>query len=141
MSNVKLTKYTKATKAVADFKTKHAKLFGEYQSLLLKQEDDELALRVEVRDVVKQTIANDFIEVTYTPVWLKSYDHEIIMGGVTPKVRKEMIADGVIVTKVTIDKKELETFVKNGKLPADVKQAAFSEKESTPRIKIVEVKK
>lgn len=140
MSNPKLTKYTKSVKAVVDFKTKHAKLFGEYQSVLLKQEDAELALRVEVRDNVKQTIANDFIEVTYTQVWLKSYDHEIIMGGVTPKVKKEMVADGVIVTKVSIDKKKLETFVKNGKLPADVKQAAFSEKESTPRITIKEAK-
>ena len=140
MSNAKLTKYTKAAKAIADFKVKHAKLFGEYQSLLIAQEDLELELKVEVRDVIKQTIANDFIEVTYTPVYLKTYDHEIIIGGVTPKVRKQMVDEGVIVTKVSIDKVKLETFVKNGKLPADVKQAAFSEKESTPRIKIKEVK-
>lgn len=136
MSNPKLAKYTKAAQAVADFKKKHAKMFDEYSSLLVKEQDAEMELKAEVRDNVKATIANDFIKVTYTPVWRKWYDADIIIGRVSPKVKKQMLDEGVIITKIEIDKKKLEDFVESGKVPAEIKQAAFNEAESTPRITI-----
>ena len=141
MSNIKtLTKFTKVSKAVLEFKEKNKKIFDEYNSLILKQNDAEIELKADVKDNIKATISNEFIKVTYTPAYRKWYDPSIIIGGVTPKVKKEMIEAGAIIIKTDIDKVKIEKFIENGKLPVEVKLAAFHEKEQTPRISIKENK-
>lgn len=139
MSKIKtLENYTGAIVAVADFRKKHKKVFEELDSLQIRTQDAEQALKADVKDNHKTNIANDKIKVTYAPAYRKWYDFDIILGMITPKQRKELEEADAITT--SLDKKIFEDLVEKGVIPINVKQSSFKEEEMSPRVIIKEVK-
>lgn len=138
MNKIKtLEQYTGAIVAVADFRKKHKKVFEELDSLHIKTQDAEQALKVDVKDNHKTNIANDQVKVTYSPAFKKWYDIDIIEGMITPKERKELENVDAIIR--TLDKQKFEDLVEKGIIPIKVKQTSFKEKELSPRVIIKEI--
>ena len=138
MSKIKtLEQYTGALVAMAEYRKKHRKVFDELDSLKIRAQDAEEALKTDVKENHKTNIANDKIKVTYSPAFKKWYDIDVVEGMTTPKMRKEMEAVGAITRE--LDKAKFEDLVEKGIIPVDVKQTAFKEKELSPRVSIKEV--
>lgn len=139
MAKIKqLENYTAASKAVADFKEKHAKIFDQFDALLIEQSDAEVALKEHVRENVKGNIANEYIKVTYSPAFKKSYDPDVVLDLATPRMKKAIMAAGALTQ--SIDSKKFEELVEMGEVSVEIKQEAFREVEQTPRITIKEAK-
>lgn len=141
MAKIKqLEKYTAASRAVADFKAKHAKIFSEFDVLLLNAGEAEAELKEYVKSDIKGNIANDFVRVTYSPAFKKGYDPKIVLKLATPKLRKEMTEAGALIVKEEIVADRFEEMVEKGTVPVEIKQEAFVETELAPRVSIKEVK-
>ena len=139
MAKIKqLERYTTAAKAVADFKDKHAKIFAQFDGLLIEAGDAEAELKTYVKENVKGNIANDFVKVTYSPAFKKFYDAEVVLEAATPKMKKAMLEAGAL-TQV-IDSAKFEDLVEKGQVSVEIKQEAFREVEQSPRVSIKEVK-
>lgn len=136
--NKKLEAYTKALLAEAEFRRKKHKFFDELYSLQLAIEEAATELKKEVKLNIKGNIANEFVKVTYSPAFSKSYDIDVVMEKTTPKQKKLLEANNAIIK--SLDKKVFEDLVEQGIIPVEVKQAAFTEKELTPRVSIKEQK-
>lgn len=137
MSKIKtLEKYTEAFLAVSDYRKKHSKIFDEYDSLRVKLQDADDELKADVKDNHRMNIANDLIKVSYAPAFSKGYNSRIILDMVTPAVKKKLYDMGAIVVEEKADKEKIEEAVEKGIIPTEVKQAAFEEKELTPRVSI-----
>lgn len=141
MSKIKqLELYTKASVAIVEFKKKNAKVFEQYDSLLVEASKSESALKQYVRDEVKGNISNEFVKVTYAPAFSKYYDPQIVLEMATPKLRKELMAGGAIVIEQKVDTEKFTKLVESGIVPVEIKQKAFKEKELSPRVIIKENK-
>ena len=139
MSKIKqLEKYTAASLEIANFKAKNAKLFAQFDALLVEAQEAEVALKEYIRTDVKGNISNEFVKVTYSPTFKKYYDSSIVLDLAKPKVRAALEAAGAIVRQ--IDSAKFEELVERGEVPVEIKQEAFREVEQTPRISIKEVK-
>lgn len=139
MAKIKqLEKYTVASKAVADFKEKHAKIFAQFDGLLLEASDAELELKNHVKENIKGNIANEYIKVTYSPAFKKYYDAEVVLEAATPKMKKALIEAGAL--SQAIDTAKFEELVEKGEVSVEIKQEAFREVEQSPRVSIKEVK-
>lgn len=139
MAKIKqLEKYTEASKAVADFKEKNAKLFAKFDGLLLEAADAEAELKTYVKENVKGNIANEYVKVTYSPAFKKYYDAEVVLEAVTPKMKKAIIEAGALTQ--AIDSAKFEELVEKGEVSVEIKQEAFREVEQSPRVSIKEVK-
>lgn len=140
MAKIKtLEAYTNAMLAIADFAKKHYKIFDEYNSLKVAAQEAEEALKADVKENHKMNIANDFIRVSYSPAFKKGYRADIILSSVSPKVKKELMDMGAILTKEEVDAKKLEEAVEKGIVPVEVRQKAYEEKELAPRVSIKEI--
>jgi len=135
--NKALAAYTQAALAVKEFREKNAKVFGQYDSLLVAVTEAEKALKDEVKLNLKANIANEYIKVNYAPAFKKWYDPTIVFEMVTPKVKKTIIDAGALVQE--IDKAKFEELVELGQVPVEVKQAAYKEQELAPRVSIKEL--
>lgn len=141
MAKIKqLERYTTASIAVADFKRKHAKIFAEFDALLLDAGEAEAQLKDYVKSDVKGNIANSFVRVTYSPAFRKGYDVETILKHVTGKQKVALIDMGALTEVWSADNDKVEEAVEKGIIPAEVKQAAFVETELAPRVSIKENK-
>jgi hypothetical protein len=141
MSKIKqLEAYTEASLAVASFKNKHAKVFAEYNALILKASEAESALKVFVKEEIKGNVSNEFVKVTYSPAYSKYFDPAVVLEMATPKLRKELMAEGAIVIEQKVDTEKFTKMVESGAVPVEIKQAAFREKELAPRVSIKENK-
>lgn len=139
MAKIKqLERYTAASKAVADFKDKHAKIFAQFDGLLIEASDAEAELKTYVKENVKGNIANDYVKVTYSPAFKKFYDAEVVLEAATPKMKKAMVDAGALTQ--TIDTAKFEELVEKGQVSVEIKQEAFREVEQSPRVSIKEVK-
>lgn len=139
MAKIKqLERYTAASKAVADFKDKHAKIFAQFDGLLIEAGDAEAELKTYVKENVKGNIANDFVKVTYSPAFKKFYDVEVVLEAVTPKMKKAILDAGALTQ--SIDSAKFEELVEKGQVSVEIKQEAFREVEQAPRVSIKEVK-
>ena len=140
MSKIKtLERYTVSIFDVAEFRKKHARVFDELDGLRLEVQKSEEALKTDVKENIRMNIANDFIKVTYSPAFHKSYRHDVIVEKTTPKMYKAIEKAKAITHSV--DKAIFEMLVEQGVIPVEVKQAAFEERELAPRVTIKEVKK
>jgi len=133
-----LEKYTEASKAVANFKEKNAKIFDKFDALLIAAGEAEAELKTYVKENVKGNIANDFIKVTYSPTFKKYYDAEVVLEAVTPKMKKAIVEAGALTQ--AIDTAKFEELVEKGEVSVEIKQEAFREVEQAPRVSIKEVK-
>jgi hypothetical protein len=141
MSKIKqLEKYTSASMAVAAFKAKHGKVFAEFNALILAASEAEAALKTYVKEEVKGNVSNEFVKVTYSPAFSKFYDPATVLKMATPKLRKEMMANGALVIEEKVDKVKFTQMVEEGIVPVEIKQAAFREEELAPRVTIKENK-
>lgn len=138
MKNKKLEAYTKALLAEAAFRQKHNKLFEELHSLQFQIAETEAELKKEVKLNLKTNIANEFVKVTFSPVFKKFYDFDVIMEKTTPK-QKKALEDAKAIIR-TLDKQAFEDLVEKGIIPIEIKQAAFRETELAPRVSIKEQK-
>lgn len=135
-----LEKYTEASLAVARYKEKNAKVFDQLNVLLIAQQDAELALKKFVKDEVKGHIQNEHYKVTYSPAHSKGYDPTVVLKMATPKLRKQMVEAGAFVIEEKIVADKFVEMVEKGLVPVEIKQAAFVEKELSPRVSIKENK-
>ena len=138
MKNKKLEAYTKALLDEAAFRKTHKKLFDEHDSLKIAIADAETELKKEVKLNLKTNIANEFIKVVYSPAFSKYYDFDIIMAKTTPKQKKILEEQKAIIH--SLDNKVFDNLVEQGIIPIEIKQAAFQERELSPRISIKEIK-
>jgi hypothetical protein len=137
MSKIKsLDKYTDAMLALAEFKKKHGKTFDQYDSLKIQMQEAEEILKADVKDNHRMNLSNDFVRVTYAPAFSKGYNVEVMLKMLTPKQKKEFTDFGGIVTKQEVNKEKIDEAVEKGIIPLEVKQAAFEEKELSPRVTI-----
>src|SRR6185436_2764159 len=137
MSKIKqLEAYTAASKAVAEFKAAKAKVFDEYDSLLIAAQRAETELKQYVRDEAKDNIANDFVKVTYSPAFSRFYDPAVVIEMATPKVKKALVDSATLTTVQKIDSDKFNELVEKGEVPVEIKQAAFRETELAPRVSI-----
>lgn len=138
MSKIKsLEKYTASLLEVAAYQKKHAKVFDELDSLKVNLQEAEVALKTDIKDNLKKNIANNFVRATYSPAFSKSYDLVIVDEMTTPKMKKALNEADAITR--TLDKAKFEDLVEQGVIPINIKQAAFKEKELSPRVNIKEV--
>lgn len=135
-----LEKYTKAMRAIADYREANTEVFDEYDSLLVKAQDAEAELKADVKENHKMNIANDFIKVSYSPAFKKGYKADVILKKVSSKVKKTLIEMGAIVVKEETDKDKIEEAVEKGIVPVKLRQEAYFEEKLTPRVTIKEVK-
>jgi len=141
MAKIKqLEKYTAASLAVANFKAKHAKIFAEFDALLLHAGEAEAELKDYVKSDIKGNIANEFVRVTYSPSFKKGYDAKIVLKLATPKERKALEAAGALVVKEEIVPDTFEELVEKGEVSVAIKQKSFVETELAPRVSIKEIK-
>lgn len=141
MAKVKqLEQYTAASIAVVEFKKKNAKVFDKYNELLIEASKAESELKSYVKDKVKGNLGNDFVKVTYVPAYSKYYDPATVLEMATPKVKKELMAEGAIVIEQKVDSKKFVELVERGVVPVAIQQKAFREKELSPRVIIKENK-
>jgi hypothetical protein len=141
MAKIKqLERYTTASLAVVEFKRKHAKIFAEFDALLLDAGEAEAQLKDYVKSDVKGNIANSYVRVTYSPAFKKTYDVETILKHVTGKQKVALIDMGALAEQWTVDNDKVEEAVEKGVIPVEVKQAAFKETELAPRVSIKENK-
>jgi len=139
MAKIKqLEKYTAASLAIANFKEKNAKLFSQFDALLVAAGEAEVELKDFVKSDIKGPIANDFIKVTYSPTYKKYYDAEVVLDLIKPKAKAALVEAGAITQN--IDSAKFEELVAKGEIPVEVKQEAFREVEQAPRVSIKEVK-
>lgn len=132
-----LENYTNALLEVSAYQKKHAKVFDELNSLNIKLQETEGALKTDIKDNIKANVANIFVKATYSPAYSKSYDLVVVDSMTTPKMKKAL-EDAKAITR-TLDKAKFEDLVEKGIIPIEVKQASFSEKELSPRVSIKEV--
>lgn len=141
MSKVKqLEKYTDAARAVVAFRAKHSKVFAEFDSLLLAQQEAEAMLKSYVKEEWKGNLSNEFVKVTYAQAFSKFYDPAVVLKMATPKLRKEMMSSGALIIEEKVDSEKFNKLVDEGVVPVAIKQAAFQEKELSPRVSIKENK-
>lgn len=141
MAKIKqLERYTTASIAVMDFKRKHAKIFAEFDALLLDAGEAEAQLKDYVKSEVKGNVANEFVRVTYSPAFKKTYDVDVILKNVSGKQKAALFTMGAIVEEWKADNDKIEEAVEKGLIPVEVKQAAFKETEIAPRVSIKENK-
>ena len=139
MSKIKeLEQYTTSMLAVVEFRKKHAKVFEELDSLQLASSEAESTLKNKVKEDIKMNISNDHFKVSYAPAFRKGYNTEVILEKITPAMKKELEKSGTMT--YSIDKVKFEELVEQGKIPVEIKQAAFEEEELAPRASIKEVK-
>jgi len=139
MSKIKtLEQYTGAMLEVVKYRKENEKVLDELDSLKIAVQNAEEALKLDVKENHKTTIANEFIKVTYSPAFRKGYKYDVIMEKTTPKMRKAL-EDANAITH-SLDKTKFEDLVEKGVIPIEIKQAAFEEKELAPRVSIKEVK-
>ncbi len=141
MNKIKtLEKYTEAMIAIVDFQKKHGKVFGELDELKITVQEAEEALKTDVKENHKMNVANDFFRVTYSPAFSKGYNIDIILKMVKPAEKKKLFDMGAIVIEEKTNRDKIEEAVEQGIIPVEIKQAAFEEKELSPRVMIKEVK-
>ena len=141
MSKIKqLEKYTQASVAIVQFKKKNEKVFAEYNRLLLKASEAESELKKFVKEEIKGNISNDFVKVTYSPAFSKFYDPVIVLDMASPKLKKQLIAEGAIVIEQKVDNEKFTKLVESGMVPVEIKQKAYKETELAPRVSIKENK-
>lgn len=141
MSKIKqLEKYTQASVTIVQFKKKNEKVFAEYNRLLLKASEAESELKKFVKEEIKGNISNDFVKVTYSPAFSKFYDPVIVLDMASPKLKKQLIAEGAIVIEQKVDNEKFTKLVESGMVPVEIKQKAYKETELAPRVSIKENK-
>ena len=141
MSKVKqLEKYTQASVTIVQFKKKNEKVFAEYNRLLLKASEAESELKKFVKEEIKGNISNDFVKVTYSPAFSKFYDPVIVLDMASPKLKKQLLAEGAIVIEQKVDNEKFTKLVESGVVPVEIKQKAYKETELAPRVSIKENK-
>lgn len=137
MSKIKsLEKYTEAMLELAEFKKKHGKVFDQYDSLKVALQNADDALKLDVKENHRMNIANDFIRVTYAPAFSKGYNVDVLLANLSPTQKKQLTEMGVIELKQEVNKEKIDDAVEKGIIPIEVKQAAFEEKELSPRVSI-----
>ncbi len=138
MSKIKtLENYTAALLEVAAYQKKHNKIFDGIDSLRVNLQEAEQALKTDIKENIKKNVANNFVRATYSPAFSKAYDLVVVDQMTTPKMKKAL-DEAKAITR-TLDKAKFEDLVEKGVIPIEVKQAAFSEKELSPRVSIKEV--
>lgn len=131
-----LEKYTKALKEISDFKEKNESVFDEFDSLQITLQEAETELKNDVRENHKMNIANEYVRVTYSPAFTKSYKSEVLRQLLTPKKFKDLVNMGAIIVEEKVDGKVLSEAVEKGIIEVQVQQKAFHEQELAPRVSI-----
>lgn len=107
---------------------------AEYLKLKDKLTDDQKII-IEAARENKEDMRNGNVEVKVAQVWKKWYDPTILRREATPKEWEEI--EKCLETEV--DKIRFENLIKEDRVRKELKQNAFREEESTPRVSIKEI--
>lgn len=131
-----LEAYTKVSNELREFEEKHGKVFAEYKALTAKVSEAESALKTDVKENYKDTIANDFFRVGYSMPTSKGYNAEFIFSKVTPSQKKKLIEVGAFVITEKVDDKKIVDAVEQGIIDKDIVEKAIVETNLAPRVTI-----